>query len=468
MNKLSLSLIVSAFVLVGCGGGGSSAASSAPAAAPTQSACAAPAQKDWIHSHLDDVYLWYNQIVDVTADNYAVPADYFYALLVKSEDHPWYATDPDATFSFTASQAEMDAFFQSASSVGYGTNFVADPIPAQPDHSYIRVSYSEPGSPAAQQNMVRGAIINKINGTDISQVTSANLRSALYPTQAGQSNTFEIIDAGATSPRSVTLTAAAVTSSPVLTSSIINTNDGKKVGYIVFNDHIAPAEQALKTAIQNFKTVGIDDLVLDVRYNGGGLIYIASELASMISGSATNGQTFEKFQYNDKHSEKTNSANSTMPFYSTDSDDSPLPQLGLTRVFVLTSQSTCSASESIINGLSPFIQVFTFGSTTCGKPYGMVQTNNCEQAYFAIQFRGVNANGDGNYENGIAPTCAAKDDLDHPLGNSNESMLASALSYRTDGTCPVTSFTQSRSAHYAPPSTKQVYRAPWRENRILR
>ncbi len=101
-----------------------------------------------------------------------------------------------------------------------------------------------------------------------------------------------------------------------------------------------------------------------------------------------------------------------------------LPQLNLPRVFVLTTGSSCSATESIINSLSPFMQVITIGGTTCGKPYGFIQQDNCDTSYFAIQFDGVNAAGTGSYTNGFAPACSVADDLDHALGDRSERLLA--------------------------------------------
>src|SRR5205823_3270226 len=110
----------------------------------------------------------------------------------------------------------------------------------------------------------------------------------------------------------------------------------------------------------------------------------------------------------------------------------------LSRVFVITGSGTCSASESIINGLTPYLQVIRIGGTTCGKPYGFVQTNNCGKAYFAIQFQGVNSQGFGDYASGFAPTCSAVDDVDHALGDPAEGRLSVALGYRSTGACPAT------------------------------
>jgi hypothetical protein len=269
----------------------------------------------------------------------------------------------------------------------------------------------------------------------------------------------------------VTLSAIAVVGTPVLMNQVLTLPSGKKVGYMVFNDHTANAEAPLVSAMAQFAAANIDDLVLDLRYNGGGYLYIASEVGYMIGGDPTKNKVFEQLRFNAKHPEKTNNPANTMPFFDTDTHNNALPTLGsglgLNRVFVLTGPGTCSASESIINSLSPFVNVITIGGTTCGKPYGFIQTNNCSTAYFAIQFDGINSAGQGGYVNGFAPACAATDDLAHPFGDGNERLLATALTYQSTGACPVVPLAQANSALRGPQAVQEIYRAPWRENRIL-
>jgi hypothetical protein len=285
---------------------------------------------------------------------------------------------------------------------------------------------------------------------------------------AGVTTQFGIMEVGATATRNVSLTSATVVRDPVLETRIFMLPDGKKVGYLLFNDHIATAEEQLYAAVNGFKNVGIDDLVLDVRYNGGGYLYIASELASMIGGDAVQNKVFEKLIFNSKHPGKTADPDNTLNFLSFTTKFEALPQLNLPRVFVLTGSGTCSASEAIINGLEPFVQVIRIGGTTCGKPYGMMQTNNCGKAYFAIEFKGVNSLGTANYENGFAPTCAVSDDLEHALGDTSERLLQTALSYRDSNSCPASSVTRSLSVRYAPLLVHEPVSRPWRTSRIAK
>src|SRR5207247_2119019 len=149
-------------------------------------------------------------------------------------------------------------------------------------------------------------------------------------------------------------------------------------GYLVFNDHAASAEQRLISAVNTLKAASVQDLVLDLRYNGGGYLAIASELAYMIAGpTRTSGKTFERLQFNSKNPTRdpvTGDPLDPIPFSSSTvfaTTTSALPSLNLSRVYVLTSADTCSASESVINSLKGVgVDVYQIGGDTCGKPYG--------------------------------------------------------------------------------------------------
>jgi len=181
-------------------------------------------------------------------------------------------------------------------------------------------------------------------------------------------------------------------------------------------------------------------LVLDLRYNHGGYTAIASQVAYMIAGAATTQKVFDHVLFNDKHS----SNNYSDPFYNTIGLNTvrrgeALPSLNLNKVYVLTTSQTCSASESIINGLRGIdIEVVTVGRTTCGKPYGMMQQDYCQNAYFALEFEATNAKGVGRYTTGLPPNCTVTDDMNHALGDPAEALLSTALSYQATGACPQT------------------------------
>ena len=334
------------------------------------------------------------------------------------------------------------------------------------------------GVEAANKALRRGDQVVSVDGVsadDNSPAGVAVLNAAFFPDTLGVAHEWVFSRTGS-ADFSVTLTTANVTKVPVLTRSVVSALDGKKVGYLVFNDHLATAEAQLVEAVNYFNTQGIDDLVLDVRYNGGGYLYIASQLAYMIAGPARiQGRLFELLSYNNKRG-----AGSTTPFYNASTGGAALPTLSLPRVYVLTQRDTCSASESIINGLRGVdVDVRLIGGTTCGKPYGFTAKDNCGISFFPIEFKGTNAKGFGDYPDGFVPAgagatgipgCTVADDLTQPLGDSREAMLATALGYRSSGACPALSVGLDQAqaaARAAATSSGFMVRGPARENRLL-
>jgi len=180
-----------------------------------------------------------------------------------------------------------------------------------------------------------------------------------------------------------------------------------------------------------FTDANIQERVLDLRYNGGGLTDIARQLASQISGPATDGNELITYQYNDKY----DTSNYTKYF------DSESFSQGLSRVVVLTTSRTASSSEIVINSLKPYIDVVTMGDTTTGKPYITRGRDYCGKRVHALEAEGLNASGVSVY-GGITADCAASDDVTSNFGGNNgntngntEGMLRSALDYILNGNC---------------------------------
>ncbi|HZN46951.1 MAG TPA: S41 family peptidase, partial [Ramlibacter sp.] len=249
---------------------------------------------------------------------------------------------------------------------------------------------------------------------------------------------------------------------------------GRVVGYLEFKDHDTGAQDDLITAFQQLQREGVQDLILDLRSNSGGFLYIALAAASMVTGPASSGKVFEHLQFNDKRAART--ARSVLNFSSTlqfgESQylvGTPLPQLGLPRLFVLTTGSTCSASESIINSLRGIdVQVILIGDTTCGKPFGFERKDNCGLAYFPIEFKGTNAKGFGDYTAGFSPTCRENDDL-RPTnvapGEPGDPLLEGAKHYIENGSCR--SGTAVQSAALPKLTARQQPSRPAWEGRVL-
>jgi C-terminal processing protease CtpA/Prc len=418
-------------------------------------------ENNWLRSWTNELYLWYGEVTDRNPGLYNSSLEYFSLLKTQSTTT---SGQPKDKFHFYYDTDVWQALSTGGTEAGYGAEFAV--LAGTPPRRIV-VAFTDPNTPAAAQ-LQRGDEILQVDGADAingnTQAIVDILNDGLFPDTTGQSHTFQVRStAGVT--RTVSLTSATITHTPVPIATTFSTASGP-VGYIQFNDHIATAEPQLINAINLVKNANATDLILDLRYNGGGYLDLASELAYMIGNTTlTAGQTFEKIVFNDKHPNRDPVTGETLtptPFWSKTQGfigGSPagqnLPSLNLNRVYILTGPGTCSASESIINSLRGVnVEVYLIGSTTCGKPYGFYPTDNCGTTYFSIQFRGENAANFGDYTDGFSPAntptssrgtsvsgCSVADDFTHGLGDAAEGRIAAALAFRASNnqTCPVAS-----------------------------
>ena len=415
----------------------------------------------WLRSWSDETYLWYDEIVDQNPSGFDEPSAYFQTLKTNRITASGRNVD---RFHFTYDSQVWFDLIQSGESVEYGAKFIQtrSSVPRE-----IRIGFVEEDSPASRAGWSRGDYIVSVDGVNVAeQLTSADittLNSGLRP-DADETHIIEVMDsAGVVTAH--TMEAEVVSAAAVLTSEVLQ-HEGSTVGYMVFNDHNAIAEQQLIDTVNQFKAADIDELVIDLRYNGGGYLWIASQLASMIVGDAGDGKVFESSVFNDKlvnrHPNSGNVVDPT-PFFtqtlgfSVDSG-ADLPRLDLDRVVLLTSAGTCSASESIINGLLGIdFDVVLVGTSTCGKPYGFYARDNCGTTYFTVQSKGENAKGFAEFDDGFSPMnipqnsgvlvngCYIAEDFEHQLGDVRESKLSTALSYLTTGVCPAANTVEGAS-----------------------
>jgi carboxyl-terminal processing protease len=393
-------------------------------------------EKEWIRAYVNEAYLWFDKVPSLNplaadfsneSQVYASLDNYFSDLTVNR-------TNParEDRFSFTLPTKQWRALSEQGVSLGYGIEFavVSNTVPR-----VIRIAYVEPNTAAARAGLRRGDQVTSVNGFDIDTNTQAGLdaiNAAIFPSVAG-TNTLGFSRNGA-SAGTFALAAADVALTPVPTTRRLSTPSGD-VGYIAFNDHILTAEDQLVAAFRSL--AGVSDLVLDLRYNRGGFLFLAAQTGYMIAGAQRTGtRVFEKLEYNSKRSAESNSPNAITPFFNITRANATLPTLNLGRVWVLSTGSTCSASESIINGLRGIgVTVNVIGGNTCGKPFGFTARDNCGISYFPIEFKGVNAVGFGDFGNGFAPTCDARDDFSRAQGDPTEAMLAQALNHRATNSC---------------------------------
>ena len=476
-----------------------------PASSTLASQCAAPragtsertgstfTENMFLRSWTREFYLWYQEVPDRDPTGFSTQ-DYFYDVL-KTPLTTTSGRDKDQ-FHFTYPTDVWENLSQGGIEVGYGAQWMV--VAARPPRKIV-IAFVEPGTPAtaASANLSRGAEVLFTDGVDVvnanTEAAVDTINAALFPDSTGRPHTFRIREhSGAI--RDVTLTPVAITHDPVPLASVID-QSGVPVGYLLFNDHVATAESELIQAVDMLRAADIQDLILDLRYNGGGYLDLASELAYMIAGGAlTSGQPFERMVFNDKYPSTnpiTGQPLSPTPFHTTAQGfnvprGTQLPTLNLPRVYVITGANTCSASESIINSLRGVgVQVYQIGSKTCGKPYGFYPQNNCGTTYFSIQFQGLNAQGFGDYADGFTPQnssdasatrlsgCSVADDLTLQLGDPNEGRLRAALAFRAGNNqyCPFAAGVGPNAQQKAGQGAAvegALVRSPMRENRILR
>lgn len=417
-------------------------------------------ENNWLRSWSHDTYLWYDEIEDVDPGCCDTPT--YFSLLRTFERAP--SGEFKDRFHFTQNTAEYRARVSTgAVGAGYGASFAV--LAARPPRE-IRVRYTEPNSPATQSgvDLARGAEMLEVDGVDVvnapTQAEVDIINAGLWPRDLNETHQFRVRDLDGTE-RSITMTSANITTTPVQHDQIIQTDTGP-VGYVLFRTFgVQSAEKQLFDAFTTFENAGVNDLILDLRYNGGGFIIIANQLSYMIAGDNARGRVFNQSQFNDKYRIlnpitgarlEPDLFRTTTIGWTTPQAGIPLPELDLERVFVLSSSWTCSASELVVNALRGIdVEVILVGETTCGKPYGFYSTDNCGTTYSTVQIRAVNAKNFGDYPDGFSPEntrtvegipvpgCVVPDDFEHAFGDPAEARVAAALQYRQSGTCPTPS-----------------------------
>lgn len=388
-------------LLASCGGGSSD---SDPI---DTGSCSVNEQNTFFLDYMRENYFWYEDIPN-TID----PADYssVYALLDAIRS-------PQDRFSYILTEQEYQERFVNAEYIGFGfsTRVVG---------SGLFINYVFTNSPAATAGIERGDEILEIDGVAVATlIANGTLTSALGPEEEGIAITFRWRKPSG-SEQTDMLTKTAVETNTVLAVERF-AQDGKDIGYYVLNSFIDRTGADLNNAYDAL--VGVDELIIDVRYNGGGLIRYANQAATQAAGDNVIGNPFVSLIYNDKNSDR----NNTSLFQLVDG----IQQLDLERVFVLTTGASCSSSELIINGLKPYIDVVVIGQPTCGKPVGQSPQPFCDKRSFVINFETVNADGEGRYFDGLMPQCSAIDRLVGDWGVNGDPLLDEAKHYINFGNC---------------------------------
>jgi carboxyl-terminal processing protease len=390
--------------------------SNPPTTTPTTpSTTSADALKDSTLLYAKDIYLWYNQIPSTfNARSYTDPNEIMTAIRQYSIE-PGFSTAVDR-WSFGVKQAEWDNVSSGVSTGDFGLNIF---FRAEGD---LRVRHVERESPAGLAGVRRGWRITAINGNNNIATSNSDFIVKNVYQSSSSSITFQKPD---NSSVTLNLNATNYREHPVILDSVYNINS-KKIGYFAFNSFLGDTIEIyneFSRVFGKFASSGVNDVIVDLRYNGGGYVTVQEKLANWLAPSAANGQLMMKQQFNDKYTQ-----------YNTDDNFSKLGGLNLSRIFFIVSSSTASASELLINNLKPYMDVQLVGpSKTYGKPVGFFPIPVGDWYIFPVSFRTTNKNGEGGYFNGLALNNQVADGLDKDWGNIEESSLRSAISFITTG-----------------------------------
>jgi C-terminal processing protease CtpA/Prc len=418
--------------------------------------------QNFIWKGLNQYYLWQTDVanladnrfanqaaLDAFLTNYKVPQNLFDALRVSPtiDRFSWMVDD------YVTLEQSLQGITKN-NGVEFGLSY--KPNSTTEVFGYVR--YIIPGSDASTKDIRRGEIFTAVNGTPL---TTTNYQSLLFGTN--DNYTLNMADYNGTTfssnGKTVQLTKTTLSENPILIKNVITVGT-KKIGYLMYNGFYADFDSQLNAAFGDFKTQGITDLVLDLRYNSGGSVRTATYLASMITGQFT-GKVFAKQQWNTKINSyfETNDPNGLRNFFTDKIGSTPINSVNMSKVYILTTKSSASASELVINGLKPHINVVQIGDVTTGKNVGSVTlydspdfsaTNRNPKHKYAMQpivLKIVNSDGFGDYFNGLTPTHELKETISTfgVLGDVNEPLLKLAIAKIT-GTGKMT--TQSTGTQF--------------------
>ncbi|WP_174278641.1 S41 family peptidase [Sphingomonas bacterium] len=431
-------LVALAATLSGCGGGGGGTAATSTATTTTATtaggtSCSLADRQAWALAQLQEWYLFPETLpTNVNPASYTTVSDYIDALTANAR-----AQGRDRYFSYLTSIASEDAYYNSGASAGFGVRLSTDAV-----NRRVYIAEAFEGAPALAAGIDRGAEIVAIGTTaaDLRTVSAiiaaegtAGVTTALGPNTAGTTRLLRISDAAGT--RDVSVAKADYSLTPVSSryGAKIIADNGRQVGYLNLRTFITTADPALRQAFASFRAAGVTNVVIDLRYNGGGLVSIA-ELIGDLLGAARS--TSDVVDYTVFRPEKA-SNNTTRYFQPTAQSIAPM------KLAFIGTGGTASASELTINAQIPYLHpnAALIGTNTYGKPVGQIALDRaaCDDRFRIIAFATQNSARTSGYFTGLASvveaSCQAGDDLTHPLGDPAEASTRAALDFIAGKSC---------------------------------
>ncbi len=406
-------VVFAGLILAACGSSDGGGGNGDPAS------CSNVDQKRFVLDAMQDWYLWNHLLPNnISVNDYASPEALLADLMTYSPDDS--SGQPVDRFSFIGSAAADEAFFGEGQFEGFGFStkqFAVDDI---------RLTQVFANSPADLGGLARGQRILEINGRTVAAIQAAEGIGAVLATSP---LTFLMEQPGG-AQLTTTIARDVVTITPVPQYRVIAVGDGsgRMVGYIELASFIATADAVLNNVFAEFIANGVNDVILDLRYNGGGLVSTANLLGDLLGGDVAENLVFSRSQFN---ADRAAANDFTKLFFRLASS------MSLSRLMVIASDRTASASELVTNSMLPHVEVTIVGGTTFGKPVGQVGFEFCEKILRPTAFQTVNADGDGDYFDGIPVDCPAVDELSIAVGADTDPSMIAAMAYLDTGACPV-------------------------------
>ena len=432
MKRLSIHLGVLLLACAGCSAGDSAGLPPQPGSA----ACTLDAQKQYVLDKMRDVYLW-NDVLPASVDLAAYPTPEALLDYLKT-------FQPLDNFSYIDLAAADARFFAAGQYEGFGfsTRFeTADEL------RFIRVFAS---SPASSAGFARGQQILALNGRSIAEIESNEGIDALFSLP-----TLEFtVRRQDGSEITTSVTQGVVTIDPLPQFRIIDRSDGTAVGYFELVTFVSTADDALRDVFDVFRQAGVTDVVMDLRYNGGGLVSTTELLGDYLGGGVPDNTIFSKTVFNANHA-----ASNRIAYF-----QRLVESVNLSRLVVITTDRTASASELITNSMAPHADVSIVGSTTLGKPVGQLGIEFCDKVLRPTAFETLNANDEGGYFDGLPADCNSADDLSIAIGDDADPNLQAALTLLDTGACPLQASAVQAMRKPGPQRREPARRpSPWRE-----
>jgi len=376
---------------------------------------------------MDAWYYWYQEIPEVDPSNFDSPE----ALLeeIRYEEDRW---------SYITSYESFQQYYQEGAYVGYGFGSKWD------DTDTLRVTFVFEDSPLQQENIGRGWAITHVNGDPVT--TDERINELLGANEVGVSNDFTFVSPGGKETVQASFSKKEVTMNTVLMDTVVNRNS-TKIGYFGLKSFIDKTPAELTEVFRGFASEGIDELVIDLRYNGGGTLSASRFLGEFVINDGDARSDYVTITHNDKRAED----NDTTHVFQ---EDSLGISLGLNRVYFITTQSTASASEALINGLEPYMDVYLVGQATYGKPVGMYGFSDPanQYAFLPVCFSLMNAEGVADYYEGLPVDASARDGIRYPFASEQEASFQQVLNHIETG-----SFDVTKAAHPVRPVNRVDY-----------